>query len=1380
MHGEATQGEEDLERAEEQSLEDSLLRAVAEPPLPLRLPTPGTRLGGPGADRFEIFEKLGGGSMGYVFRAWDGALQRTVALKFLRPRGTLPGGLVSSLLRQEARAIAQLDHEHIVRIFDVAEWDSPSWEPRVPFLVMEYLEGETLSSLLRRGRLGIRHALELMEGLTAGLAHAHARHVIHRDLKPRNIFLGRDGRVKLLDFGLAHFTPTPTASVLPHLPMAGTPWYMAPEQWRGAPQDARTDVWAAGVLLYEMLVGEPPYRATSVEEFREKVTAPEPVPSVLERLPELPEGVETLLAKALAKDPSARFPSAVELHQRVSQLLLQLGSEPPRSEAAPQRRPLTLLACQLGGAGNGLEPLEAEDAGELQAAFHRLVSEAITAHGGSVASCLGNQGLACFGYPRAHEDDSERAARAGLHLTQALPEALQQALPHLPRSRLVVRVGVHTGPVVVDQSLSDSQPTGVLAIQGEAPAVATWLARLAEPGTVLISGTTWTLVRGAFVARALGPRALDGAAGGRRVELFRLLRSRRVPLRFARVLHAGGLTPLVDREQELRTLLGLWQEAARGQSACVLVAGEAGLGKSRLIQELCGQAPLQAAAVARGQCWPQLRNSAFHPVIDLLRSLLHLDASAPEPELREKLIGIGLEPSHVRQLQQLLCPTAFKNFVPQALEPAQQRSWREQLCEALLALAQRVSGGRPILAVLEDVHWADPSTLALIGLLLQRLAGLRLLLVLSARPEFQSPWPPKPSLHSLVLGRLSAERTAALVREVARGRPLSAEAVEALVARTDGVPLFVEEMARMVLTRTSPDDPMPEPPSIPITLNELLLARLDTLPARQRTLAQWCAVVGRDVSAALLAHLWREEEELSGLLESGLLLRREGADGPGYVFRHVLLQEAAYLSLPRGARRRYHARIAQVLEAQFPEVGVERPEVLAHHHTQAGASEPALRWWLRASELAQQRSADMEAVGHLSQALKLLGALPEGVERTRLELPLQLMRGLSLMRTQGFRAHETERAYARAEALLLQGEEGSFRLGLLTWGVSSYYFGRAEFGRMHRLAEEIVSRGQRAKDAAALVEGYRMMAIALLMRGELEAAARRGEQAVESARFRPGEHHALLREYGIDPEVGALVIASGTHAPLGQLPEARRRAHEGLSLARHLENPRTCAFALVYSAMSFMHLRETKRAMEWVEEGLALCREHHFEAWVVVGLFVQGCALIEQGQLEEGGGALRKAIAGWKYASWWAHLPAALARLAELHLRQGEPEEGLRAVREAREWARETGVRMEDAEHARLQGELLRLLGEEEEAMRHFVRALVIARRQHYRLVELRAATGLARHLRDTGQAERARRLLARFRGGSDELVDLREARALLAELALTHEPGAPAELPAS
>ncbi|HEX8540043.1 MAG TPA: protein kinase, partial [Cystobacter sp.] len=544
----------------DEELDDDFLRQVTHVDVPRRAPRPGEHLGGPDGHRFEILAQIGGGSMGSVFRARDEELQRVVALKFLLSREGLPEAPMSALLRQEAQAVAQLDHENIVRLFDVAEWSGEPWEPKVPFLVLECLEGESLGALLLRERPSLYRCLEIMEAVAAGLAHAHEHHIIHRDLKPDNVFVCRKGKVKLLDFGLAYITAASFPAPL-HLPAAGTPAYMAPEQWRGHQQDARTDLWAAGALLFEMLTGEPPCAEAGLSELRQWVLSDAPVPSVRERRPELPEEVAQLVAALLEKAPERRLSSAAELKAWLGRLEERLT--PWRDGAhglGPQRRQVTLLDCWLADLVGLAEHLDAEDFGELEGAFHQACSELIVRHGGSVTLCVGDSVLACFGYPQAREDDAEVAARVGLHLVTHLGAAIQQKLPYLPRRELTVKVGLHTDTVVLDNLPRELQGRAA-ALQGEAPQFAAWLSRQAAPGTVCLSHTTWRLVQGAFRTEPLGARSFQGLAGEVKSELYRLVREKRTRGRFERAHEAGGLTPLVGREEELKRLDAHWERA---------------------------------------------------------------------------------------------------------------------------------------------------------------------------------------------------------------------------------------------------------------------------------------------------------------------------------------------------------------------------------------------------------------------------------------------------------------------------------------------------------------------------------------------------------------------------------------------------------------------------------------------------------------------------------------------------------------------------------------------------------------------------------------------------------------------------------------------------
>jgi len=1362
---------ESAERADSYASEeeDAFLLQVARVDPPLRTPKPGERLGGRTGARFEIREELGGGAMGRVFRAWDEELQRVVALKFLRPRTVMAEPRLRAALREEARAIAQLDHENIVRIFDVSEWQGQPWEPWVPFLIMECLEGESLASLLRREWPEFRRALELMSALVAGLAHAHEHHLAHRDLKPSNVFITRRGQLKLIDFGLAHFTESPAPGA-PHLPRAGTPPYMAPEQWRGEAQDERTDVWAAGVMLYELLTGQLPYPGPNLAEMRARVTSEEPVPSPRELRTDLPPAVEPLLAKALAKDPAQRFPSAVEFREALSQLQETLGPWREKPQAlGPQRRQVTLVCCQLDGMASLSPTLDAETSGELEATFQRRCSEILRQHGGTLASCIGDQVLACFGYPLAQEEGSEHAVSAGLHLAHVLGRELSP----LSRGALAVRVGIHTDLVTLDELPTQAQGW-TPSIQGEAPRFAAWLARQAEPGTVLLSDATWTLVSGAFETVARARASYTGVFGAREVALHRILRERRTPLRFDRP-RAGGLLPLIGRGPELQQLLTCWQKARDGQGTAILVRGEAGIGKSRLIRELCQRVASETHAVLRAQCWSQFRTSAFYPIVEALQHCFHL---APEEEpsrrlhvLEEQLGGLGLSPEHARLIAAFLSLPVPEESPHLRLQPQLQK---ERTFEALAALLGRMTAEHPILAIIEDLHWADPSTLELVAFLLGRLQAHRLCLVISARSDFQLPASLGPGLQQLLLERLPAELAATLVREAAHGRALAPEVVDRLVASTDGIPLFAEELTRIVLQRRSPGPPSGPggSPSIPITLNELLQARLDALPQRQKALAQLCAIVGRSFDHALLsATAGRTEaalkQDLAGLLEAGLL-QQQGEAPPRYQFRHALLQEAASQSLPRGMRRQYHQRIVQALAEQFPNVAETQPERLAHHYTEAGDVEAAIRWWTLAGERASLRSANPEAVSHFTQALTLLSRLPDSAGRAREELRLRLGLGIPLLQLQGYGSAEVEQTYERACVLFHEVGDALAQVELSYWSLFHYHYARAKLDRLQELGAVLVKQGQRQHHRELLVQGHRAITLSAFTRGDNLMALEHVERALEASDFSLEQHRALAVKHWINPRAASLAFASVLQALFAQPVQSLRSTQESVKLARELAHPHTSAFVLTYAAVSAQLLREPKRVLEWAEAGLALSREHRLQVWLVWSVLLRAWAIAELGHVAEGLRTLSHGIEQVRSTGVRTTFPFFLGLCAEQHLKLGQSEAGLDAVREGLEWAETTGEHSSDAELHRVRGELLRQRGQEREAGESFAAAIAVARQQHARLFELRATVSLGRQLWDLGRPEEARQRLAVIHarcepGGT--CVDLSEAQALLTQL---------------
>ncbi|QRK11914.1 protein kinase [Archangium violaceum] len=1295
---------------EDSDFGDELTRAITQEPALLHTPVRGERIGGSDGHRFEILELLGSGSMGRVFRAWDAQLQREVALKFLLPGGPLEVEHLVSLLQREARAIAQLAHPNIVRLFDASEWSGAPWEPRVPFLIMECLEGESLSALLQREpRLELRRALDILAGIASGLAHAHEHHVIHRDLKPSNVFLTRQGEVKLLDFGLAWLLEESQPAGVVDLPNAGTPAYMAPEQWRSEQQDERTDIWSTGIVLYEMLTGAPPYPSASLKELRTQVLAPTPVPPVRERRPELPREVEPLMATLLHKDPARRFQTAQELVEELRELREVLGFQGrgPRP-VAPERRQVTLVSCRLTGMADSGQALDAEDVGELEESFHQLCAELVQHRGGSIVLSMADEVLACFGYPAVHEEDSENAVQVGMTLVREVPAALQRKLSHVASGVLAVKVGVHTDQVTLSEPPREHGGR-TLVLQGEAPKVVTWLAEQAAPHTVVVSEATWRLVRGTFEAESIGPRAYAGLSGARHLEPYRVLRERPARFRFARAIVTGGLTPLVGREQELQRLLTHWGEARRGQGAFVLVCGEAGLGKSRIIQELHERVRQEPCIHFQCQCWPQARTSAFQPIIEVLRRRVvshQLLEEAP-----------GLSPEHVALLRQLLSLPIPEELSVLQLSPERRK---ERTFEALALLLSHLARQRPVLGVVEDVHWADPSTLELLGYLLEQVEGQRLLLVLSARPDFHATWTAHPRLHPLTLERLSPEDTATLVRESAGGRTLPPGVVQQLVVRTDGIPLFVEEMTRMMLERGTAD-------AIPITLRELLLARLDLLPSRQKSLAQSCAALGRGFSHALLATLMRRgppalQRDLEGLVAAGLLQRVDDGTGPGYRFRHALIQDAAWHSLPRSARRTLHQRITQALLEQSPEVVETQPELLAHHYTEAGEHARAIEFWTRAGQRASLRSANTEAVSHFQQALRLLRLQPDTPRRLQEELRLLISLGIPLAQLRGYRSPEVERTYTRARELILQVGEALPRLQLSYWGLFVYYFSRAEYALAHELAEQLVSQGERHQDQELLALGHRMMAADLFIWGDMRAAREHVARALACPDLTLEEHRAIAEKQWINPRATTLAFGAMVDSVLGRKEAALRASHEALELARRIGHPHTSATVLTYLSVASQFRRDVRCALEWSDQAIALSHEHGFRALRIWATLIHIWAMAEQGHAREGLALMREAIAGWGgpgISSGLFHHDLGL--LAELHLKLGQPGEALALLTEALERAPTQTQHFYEAELQRLRGEALRALGRETEAREFFWRAIQVARQQGARAFELRA-----------------------------------------------------------
>jgi class 3 adenylate cyclase len=740
-------------------------------------------------------------------------------------------------------------------------------------------------------------------------------------------------------------------------------------------------------------------------------------------------------------------------HQEVVPLTPAL----PLPEA--ERRHLTVLFCDLVGSTALAGRLDPEDYREVVRAYHQVCAEVMQRFDGYLAQYLGDGVLGYFGYPVAHEDDAQRAVRVGLGLLDALASLLTHpALP--PGDQVAVRLGIHTGLVVVGDVGAGARHEP-LAL-GETPNIAARLQHLAAPNTLVISAATHQLIAGYFQCETLGEHTLHGLA--QPLEVYRVLGPSGAQSRLE-VAATRGLTPLVGRAQEAGLLVECWTRVTEGMGQVVVLGGEAGIGKSRLVQVLKDHVAAEAHMWLECHGLPYYQHTALYPLIDLLeRGLLRVDREEPPSQKVHKLEGLlvqyGLPLAETvplfTTLLSLPLPAAY---TPVQVSPEQQK---QQTLYAFLTLLLRMAAEQPLLLVMEDLHWVDPSTFDLLSLLVDQGPTARILALFTCRPDFSLPWTGRSHLTQVTLSRLSRRQAAELTSRVAHGKALPAEVVEQVVAKTDGVPLFVEELTKMVLESDLLQEqedgyaltgPLP-PLAIPATLHDSLLARLDHL-GTAKGLAQLGATLGREFSYELLQAVspWDEEtlqQGLHQLVAAEFLYQRGLPPQTTYLFKHALIQDAAYQSLLKRTRQQYHQRVAQVLEAQFPDTAATQPELLAYHYTEAGCWEQAVGYWQRAGTRAVQRSANPEAVQHLTRGLQLLAMLPETPARAHQELDLQLTLGLALVATKGQAAPEVEQTYTRAQALCAQVGDTP-QLFPTLWGLQRFYRNRGALSTAREL-----------------------------------------------------------------------------------------------------------------------------------------------------------------------------------------------------------------------------------------------------------------------------------------------------------------------------------------
>jgi len=1349
--------------------------------------------------RYEERRILTQGGFGAGYVGHDTQLDRAVAIKV--PRHAASEQQVEEFLR-EARRAAQLRHPGIVTVYDVGVADGQC------YIVSDFLHGTTLRQWLAAHTLTWQEAARITADVADALAHAHSHSTVHRDVKPENIILIEGLRPVLVDFGLGiSESDEPGAQ---RGTVSGTLPYMSPEQFRGLAHRiaGRTDIYSLGVILYELLCGRLPFRSRDAQELCRQVLEDDPQPP-RQLVPSLPRQLESICLKALAKEHTQRYTTAADMAEELRQVLASPaleGSAAFRAPAGPlpssrradslptldvpssarrareaARRQVTVLYCkfEIDGPDGSVLELDLESQNELIQQFRDLCAQVAQQFAGTPAPTAAEDLLVCFGYPVAQEDAALRAVRMGMVLLRELgrwnPNWRQQH-----RAQVAAWVAIHTGLAVVSESTSSSSAGSVISLVGEAPTVATRLENAAaQAGGVVVSQATQRLVQGFFQCEPMGSLAVKGVAEP--VEIFRVVGETQAHSRIE-VAQQAGLTPLVGRDLEVSLLQKHWADASEGQGQVVLLSGDAGLGKSRLVYELKEHVQQTAEEavplVVEWRCSPYYQNTGLYPVTEHFQNVLEFGRDEGVDARLDKLERY-FQRRHADKLGEiiplfaaLLSIPSSSRYLPLNLSPAGQK---QRTLDALVNWLGELAEAQPGLFIVEDLHWSDPSTLELLELLINQVAGQRLLALFTFRPEFTVPWSARTHQTHLTLSRLRKQQVAEMMQRQTGSRRLPPAIVEQMAERTGGVPLFVEEYTKMLLESGGlkmADGQLELTSSfssakIPATLQDLLAARLDRLTSIH-DVVQLGAALGREFSYELMRAVAGFEEtqlqdELAKLVGGEILFQRGRPPQSYYQFKHALLQEAAYQSMLKKQRQGFHQRIAEVLQTQSPETVERHPELLAHHWTEAGQAATAVPYWLQAGQRSQMRSANREAIEQFQRGLQLLSTLPPAPQRDQQELDFLVPLGVVLMAAKGYSAPEVGDCFGRARQLC-EALRATVRLFFVLRGMWVWRLLRDELDQCCELCDETLRLAETAEGRDLLTEAHFLPGNTYYYRGDFIKSMQHLEAGWAQFDLERSRQYSLRT--GLNCGVTILCHMALALWQLGYPDQAFQRLQQALALADQVAHPFSQAFALYHRRRIAQYCRLDEEVEKCVEAELALAREQGFVFREAQALMCRAACQLRHGKPQEALRDLQQGEDTYQATGAKLSLTHHFCYLAETYLDLGQPAQAQVQLDKAVAVQTHSTERYLEAELLRLRGELLLArTPEAPEAEACFQRAMQIARRQQAKSRELRIALSWGRLKQQQGLTSNSLAILAPIYNWFTEgfgTPDLIEAKRLL------------------